>query len=171
MNIQLTFQFFSLDEAAKFLVLAAERNVIQAGAVGVAGVSGDTAARIGQAMQEQTTTVPKRGPGRPPKAQPPQAAEPPSAPPAAEPSAASEPEPASAPTPAPAPKVLTYAESTLPDRIKGIVQGKDKIPQLKALLAEFGVASGKDLKPEQLVDFDRALALLEAATPAEADLG
>lgn len=66
------------------------------------------------------------------------------------------------------PKIRTYADTDLPDRIKAIVGGKTKIPDLKGLLAEFEVATGKDLKPEQLDSFAEKLAAIEAAEP---DLG
>ena len=68
--------------------------------------------------------------------------------------------PAASPAPAeqkadatekPKAETLTYEKSGLPEKIKAAV-GKDKAGVV-ALLKEFGVAKGPELKPEQFADF------------------
>ena len=71
-----------------------------------------------------------------------------SAAPAAAPSPAAAPAPAAEPAKAETP---TYEKSGLPEKIKTAV-GKDKAGVI-ALLKEFGVAKGPELKPEQFAAF------------------
>lgn len=121
--------------------------------------------------------APKKGPGRPPKAQAPTqepSASEQSAPPAAEPSVAETPAAAS---PAAEPvKPQAYAESDVPGRIMKLVEvsktsgDKSKIELLKALLATYGVKSAKDLTVEQFADFRPRFDALES-NPTEEVLG
>lgn len=95
-----------------------------------------------------------------------------SAAPADVPSAAKDPAAASTQEPAltvVSSKLVTYADSDLPGRIMKVVEtsktsgDKTQLDGLKALLAEFGVKSGKELTPEQVAEFGPKLVAIEAA--------
>ena len=149
----------------------------EANSAGTASVSNPSPEAVQAATQEAPKAEGKRGPGRPPKA----AKEPESAAPAEAPSAAKDPEPASTPA-APAvkaepPKAKTYEETDFPKRIMQIVAdqkatGNDvRVSALKAALAELGLKSARELKPEQLDGFGEKLAEIEAMPLGEEALG
>lgn len=79
------------------------------------------------------------------------------------------PKPAAAPAPAPTPAAepqVTYPTSGIPELIQ-TAQKAGKVPEIKALLAKFGVAKGPELKADQLAAFK---AEMEALAGQE-DLG
>lgn len=150
--IEIKLQFSTVAEAVAFLTAAGPVNSDERVA---------TAILANTVLSGSEPVVPKKGPGRPPKAQAPaqeQVSEQ-SAPPAAEPSVVETPAVAS-PPPAPEPvKPQAYAESDVPGRIMKLVEvsktsgDKSKVEALKALLGEFGVKSAKDLTVEQFAAF------------------
>ena len=148
----------------------------EANSAGTASVSNPSPEAVQAATQEAPKVEGKRGPGRPPKA----AKEPESAAPAEAASAAKQPEPASTPAPAPAaesPKTRTYEETDFPKRIMQIVADQKasgngvRVDALKAALAELGLKSARELKPEQLDGFGEKLAEIEAMPLGEEALG
>lgn len=176
MNISVHLQFTSLAAAVAFLAAGekAQPGAAIAG-IGAEGVGNITADEIAT----PPAPTPEVKPGKPKAAKAST-----SAAPAAAPSAASTQEAASAPTAAsPTPstsetasaaaKLPAYADTDLPTRIMALVQesktsgDKSKVNSLKALLSEMGVASAKDLTPEQVVVFTPKFAAIEA--PAEDD--
>lgn len=86
--------------------------------------------------------------------------------PAAPAPAATTPAPQPSPPPAAAAAVVSYATSGAPELIQKL-QLAGKVPELKALLAEFGVAKGPQLKAEQVEPFK---ARLEAMLAGDGDL-
>ena len=148
----------------------------EANSAGTTAVSNPSLEAVQAATQEAPKAEGKRGPGRPPKA----AKEPESAAPAEAASAAKQPEPASTPAPAPAaesPKTRTYEETDFPKRIMQIVADQKasgngvRVDALKAALAELGLKSARELKPEQLDGFGEKLAEIEAMPLGEEALG
>ncbi len=197
MNINVHLNFTSLAAAVAFLT-AGEKAVpgtattVGLGAQGIGSIAATPADEVNsaetaavsnpslEAVQAATQEAPKaevkRGPGRPPKA----AKEPESAAPAEAASAAKQPEPASTPAPAPAaesPKTRTYEETDFPKRIMQIVADQKasgngvRVDALKAALAELGLKSARELKPEQLDGFGEKLAEIEAIPFGEEALG
>ncbi len=89
-------------------------------------------------------------------------------------SASPSPAPAPAPVGQPKPEVPTYEKSGIGEKIGGYVGGKDsegyaaRRQNIVDLLAEFNVANGKLLKPEQFTPF---LVKLNALAGPEAALG
>lgn len=152
-SIQVSIHFDSPEQAIEGL--ARLRGVVGTTAVPAAGKSAATAAGA--------ASSPPASPAAPTPS--PSASATPATTPAPKP--APSPKPAATPAPASAADQPTYATSGIPELIQ-TAQKAGKVPEIKALLAEFGVAKGPELKSEQLGAFK---ARMEALNGVEENLG